>query len=171
MKKETLMKNIIDVILIFYIFISLTLYFYITNQSAEELFNIQKFIEEYYFWGGGQTYLAVEHSKLLNFILSIITFLIIILLFKFRKIRKHPRNFNKATHYIFTLLFVPIVFYFLWIKEWELFSSYDGSYIREITTYILIISSFQAGFISEFWYFIDILEKLYKKIMNKQNEQ
>lgn len=170
MTSQAIKKHIIEVIFGLYTLIAFILYFYMQNLTHNELLNIQNFIKNHHFWGGGYTYLAIEYSKLLNLILSIMTIFSIIALFKFRNSRTHARNINKTSHYVFTILFIPITFYFLWFKEWKLFSSNDGNHIKEITTYILIICSFQALFISEFWYFIDILEKIYKKIMNKQDE-
>lgn len=164
-------KNIIEIIFCLYIFIAAILYFYINNLSPNELFKIIDFIEKYHFWGGGYTYLAEEYSKILNGIMLILTPSLIILLSKYRKLRTHHRKTNTILHYTFVISFLPVVFYFLLIKEWKFFSSNDDNYIREIPTYIMLMCSLHAWFISEFWYFIDMLEKLYKKIANKQDEQ
>lgn len=164
-------KNIIEIIFCLYISIAVTLYFYINNLSLNEILKIIDFIEKYHFWGGGYTYLAGEYSKILNGIMLILTPSLIILFSKSRKLRTNHRNTNTIYHYSFVLVFIPIALYFLWIKEWKLFSSNDNNYIKEIPMFIIIICGLNATLISELWYFIDMLEKIYKKIMKKQNEQ
>lgn len=172
MKRNPIKKNIIEIIFLTYILIAFTLYFYINNLSLKELHALQKIIEEYYFLsGGGYTYLAIEYSKLLNQTLSIFTFFLSIFLIKYRSLRNHHRRTDTIGHYTFVIFFLSCASYFLWIKEWKLFSSNDDNYIKEIPMFIIITCGLNAILISEFWYFIDMLEKIYKKIVNKQDEQ
>lgn len=171
MKKIDMQKNMIELIFALYITIATFLYFYIENLTQKDFLMIQDIANNYNLIRGLQTRLAIEYSKTLNTLLSIFTLFLIISLFRFRSLRKHPRNRNVISHYAFVFLFIPISFYFLWISEWDLFSSNHISPIKEISAYIFVTCSLHAWFISEFWYFIDMLEKIYKKIMNKHDEQ
>lgn len=170
MKEHLVRKNIIEVIFFIYVLIAFSLYFYINSLSFEKLLLIQDILKEYHFVEGGYTYLAIEYSKILNHILSMCTLCFSIILIKYRKVRKHERRIDTIPHYVFVIVFIIISSYFLWIKEWKLFSSNDYNYIKEIPMFIIIICGLHAMFISEFWYFIDMLEKLYKNIVNKQDE-
>lgn len=171
MKRIEIQKNIIEIIFSIYITIAIFLYFYIENLSPKDFLMLQDITNNYNLTKGLQTRLAIEYSKILNILLSIFTIFLIISLFRFRNSRKHPRNRNVVSHYVFVFLFMPISFYFLWISEWDLFSSNHINPIKEIPAYIFVTCSLHAWFISESWYFIDILEKTYKKITNKENEE
>lgn len=127
---------------------------------------------EKYYWGrGGYTYLAIEYSKTLNQILLVLTPCFTILLIKYKHIRKHHRKIDTIGHYTFVILFLLGASYFLWIKEWKLFSSNDDNYIKETPMFIIITCGLNAIFISEFWYFIDMIQKLYQHIKPKTNTQ
>ncbi|QIM66121.1 hypothetical protein A4G16_01370 [Mannheimia granulomatis] len=171
MKKIDIQKNIIELIFALYITIATFLYFYIENLPQKDFLMIQDIANNYNLTKGLQTRLTIEYSKILNTLLSTLTLFFIISLFRFRNSRKHPRNRHVISHYVFVFLFIPISFYFLWISEWDLFSSNHISPIKEISAYIFVTCSLHAWFISEFWYFIDILEKTYRKIKNKKDNK
>lgn len=65
------------------------------------------------------------------------------------------------------LYFYLYQYHFIWIKERELFNSTYKNTTKEILTYIFVTSSLKAWFISELWYFIDIINKSYKWIRKK----
>lgn len=171
MKEYLVKKNIIEIIFFVYILIAFSLHFYINSLSLERLNSIQQALEKYYFLGGGYTYLAVEYSKVLNHTLAILTLCLSIFFIKDRNLRKHHRKIDTISHYTFVILFLLGASYFLWIKEWKLFSSNDDNYIKEIPMFIIITCGLNAIFISEFWYFIDMIQKLYQHIKPKTNTQ
>lgn len=82
-------RNMIELILILYIIITTILYFITENIPQEELLEIKNSLE-HKLSGGIYTRLAIEHSKILNTILSLFTIFISISLYKFRNHKKTP---------------------------------------------------------------------------------
>lgn len=100
-------------------------------------------------------------------ILATITPVLIILFFPFRKEVNKPRKIDSISHYIFTLLSVPIMYWYSWGDNWKLFSDDNVSLFREMVTFNAIICPLHGLFINEVWYLIDMLEKLYLTITRK----
>lgn len=154
-----------------YLTIAISLYFYITSLSLDDLLKFQQLSDNYFLKGGVRTNFSLEYSKALNTTLLILTFIAITALLKFRHFRRHPRTTNTPKHYFFVLLFLPTSSYFLWIYEWTLFSNQNVSVVKDITIYTFVTCSLNAWFISEFWYFIDMVQKLYQHIRSKISTQ
>lgn len=168
MKNTFLRRNIIEVICTFYIFISIIIFFLLKNINEKQKALINDFLDRF-LWGDIGIYSRMEpfYSKLVVNILATLTPIFILVFFSFRKHRNHPRKVDTLSHYVINICLIPILYLYLWGDSWKLISDPKYSLFREMTNFNIIVCPLYGFFISEIWYFVDMLEKIYIKIVKK----
>ena len=168
MKNNFFRKNIIEIICTFYVLISIIIFFLLRkiNEAQKEFIN--DFLDMY-LWGDIGIYSRMEplYSKLVVNILATLTPILILVFFSFRKYRTHPRKTGTPFHYVVNILFIFILYLYLWGDTWQLISDPKYSLLREMINFNLIVCPLYGVFVSEAWYFFDILEKIYIRLMRK----
>lgn len=169
MSVSFLKKNIIEVIGTLYMLLSVAIYFIMIDLEPSQKASIDQIIEQL-FWGEIGIYSAREeiYSKVIVNILITTTPILAVIFSPLRKQRKHYRNITHWSHYIINPLLLAIGFIFLYTGYWKLISMPEFSLFREILTFIICTCGSYAIFISECWYMVDTLERLFRS--NKKNE-
>lgn len=168
MECNFLKNKIIIIISIFYILISAMLFFITRNMNNYQVEYVNNILDMY-FWGSIGIYSGMEpfYSKLVVNILATLTPILAILLLPFRKDVDEHRKKDTWSNYIITLCIIPFLYWFLWGDSWKLVSDDRFSLLREMINFNLIVCPLYSAFISEIWYLIYIIEKLYFKIFKK----
>ncbi|MGX2975426.1 hypothetical protein ACWIUH_10785 [Ursidibacter arcticus] len=169
MQNNFFRKNIIEIIFTLYIFISVTIFFLLKNFSDTQKDFINSFLDRY-LWGDIGIYSRMEplYSKLVVNILATLTPIFILLFLSFRKYRKHPRKTGTLSHYVINICLVPILYLYLWGDSWKLISDPKYTLFREMFNFNIIVCPLYVFSISEFWYFFDMLEKIYFRLIKNK---
>ncbi|QIM62156.1 hypothetical protein A1D29_01885 [Pasteurellaceae bacterium Orientalotternb1] len=168
MKNNFFRKNIIEIICTFYIFMSIIIFFLLRNINEPQKALINDFLDGY-LWGEIGIYSRMEplYSKLVVNILATLTPIFILVFFSFRKHRNHPRKIGTPFHYAINICLIPILYLYLWGDSWQLISDPKYSLLREMINFNIIVCPLYGFFISESWYFFDMLEKIYVRLIRK----
>lgn len=152
----------------FLYFISIIIFFLFRNIDESMKASINLFLDKY-LWGDIGIYSRMEpfYSKLVVNILATLTPIFTLIFFSFRKYRNHPRKINTPSHYILNIFLIPILYLYLWGDSWRLISDPKYTLLREMVNFNIIVCPLYGFFISEFWYFIDMMEKVYIKLFRK----
>lgn len=145
--KTIYMENIL---FIFYLIISFSMYFYINSLSLESKYIILKYLDGYINLElGGYTELDRLYSILLNNFLVILTPVCIFAFYSFQK--KIKVKVDGLRDFISCLIGFFVSLYFM-LSNWKLFSSSVLTGNKEIFSYTLLICSIHIIFIGCCWH-------------------